>query len=51
MAQINAVPFFADVEEGTANIDLEHAESLINERTRALMVVHVAGLPVEMDRC
>lgn len=50
VAQINAVPVFADIEESTANIDFDHAETLVTSRTRAVMVVHIAGLPVDMER-
>jgi dTDP-4-amino-4,6-dideoxygalactose transaminase len=50
VAQINAIPVFADIEEETCNIDLDHAETLVTERTRALMVVHIGGLPVDMER-
>lgn len=47
---INAIPVFADVELETANIDFESAEKLVTEHTRAIMVVHFAGLPVDMDK-
>lgn len=47
---LNAVPVFADVEPDTANIDFDSAEKLVNAHTRALMVVHFAGLPVDMDK-
>lgn len=50
VTQINAVPVFADVERDTANIDLDSAEKLVNSRTRAIIVVHFAGLPVDMDK-
>jgi dTDP-4-amino-4,6-dideoxygalactose transaminase len=46
----NCVPIFVDMDENTFNIDLDHAESLITERTRAIVVVHFAGLPVDMDK-
>ncbi len=47
---LNAIPIFADVELDTANIDLDLAEKLVTDRTRAIMVVHFAGLPVDMDK-
>jgi dTDP-4-amino-4,6-dideoxygalactose transaminase len=47
---LNAIPVFADVEENSANIDFDSAEKLVNPRTRAIIVVHFAGLPVDMDK-
>jgi perosamine synthetase len=41
---------FVDSEPRTGNIDLDRIEPLINERTKALAVVHYLGLPVDMDR-
>jgi len=46
----NAVPVFADVEPETMNMDPDSAAGLITGRTRALMPVHIAGLPAAMDR-
>jgi perosamine synthetase len=45
-----ARPVFVDAEPRTGNIDLDHAESLVSGRTRAISVVHYLGLPVDMDR-
>jgi dTDP-4-amino-4,6-dideoxygalactose transaminase len=47
--QVNAIPIFADVDPDTANIDLADVERKITPRTRAIMPVHFAGLPVDMD--
>ncbi len=41
---------FADVDPETMNIDVEHVSRLINEKTKAIVVVHYGGLPCEMDR-
>jgi dTDP-4-amino-4,6-dideoxygalactose transaminase len=41
---------FVDVDLDTRNIDLEQMEAAIGPRTRAIMPVHFAGLPVDMDR-
>ena len=46
----NAKPVFVDIEENTFNMDLNHAESLVNEKTKAMVIVHFAGLPMDMDR-
>lgn len=45
----NAVPIFADVHPHTYNITAETIEPRITEKTRAIMVVHLAGNPCDMD--
>lgn len=45
-----ARPVFCDIREDTFNIDERKIESLITERTRAICVVHYAGVPCEMDK-
>ncbi len=45
-----AVPVFADVRPDTLNFDEERLEALITPRTRAIVVVHYAGIGCEMDR-
>ncbi len=47
---IGARPVFVDVDPRTRNIDLKALEDAITPRTRALMPVYLAGLPVDMDR-
>ncbi len=42
-------PVLVDVEPGTYNIDVARIESAITARTRAIMPVHFAGLPVDLD--
>jgi len=44
-----ATPRFVDVCPQTLNIDLKHAEECVSPRTRAVVVVHFAGLPCNMD--
>jgi dTDP-4-amino-4,6-dideoxygalactose transaminase len=44
-----AKPVFVDVDPITCNIDPSQLEKVITPRTRAIMVVHIAGLPAEMD--
>lgn len=44
-----AVPVFTDVRADTLNIDAELIRPAITERTRAIMVVHYAGVPCDMD--
>lgn len=45
----NAVPVFADIEEDTLNIDPREVERLIGRRTKAIVAVHYAGHPCDMD--
>jgi dTDP-4-amino-4,6-dideoxygalactose transaminase len=45
-----ATPVLVDSEPGTGLIDLDAAEAAITERTRAIMPVHLAGRPIDMDR-
>ena len=45
-----ATPVLVDSEPGTGLIDLEAAQEAITPRTRAIMPVHLAGRPIDMDR-
>jgi len=49
-AFVGATPVFADIDPDSYNMDLDHVETLINERTKAIIPVHFAGFPVDMDR-
>ena len=42
-------PLFCDVDPTTHNLDLGHVEGLINERTSAIIGVHVWGRPAYSD--
>ena len=44
-----ARPIFADIRPDTLNLDEAGLERLITPRTRAIVVVHYAGVPCEMD--
>lgn len=44
-----ATPRFVDADPVTWNMDVSQVEELISSRTRAIMAVHVYGLPVDMD--
>ena len=48
--QANAIPIFCDIEEETFNIDTEKIAALVNDKTKAIIPVHFAGLPCDMDR-
>ena len=45
----NAVPVFADVDLDTFNLDPAAVESAVTPRTRAVIPVHFAGQPADMD--
>jgi dTDP-4-amino-4,6-dideoxygalactose transaminase len=45
-----ATPVLVDSEPATGLIDLDAVEAAITPRTKALMPVHFAGRPVDMDR-
>jgi len=47
---VGAQPVFADVEPDTQNIDPDSVERMIGEATRAIICVHLAGLPCDMSR-
>ena len=47
---VGARPVFADVEADTLNLDPSAVERVITPRTRAILPVHFAGHPVEMER-
>jgi len=42
-------PVCVDVEPGTYNMDVTKIEKAITKKTRAIMPVHFAGLPVDLD--
>ena len=44
-----ATPVFADVRDGDLNIDPEHAAALVTERTKAVLPVHLAGQPCDLE--
>jgi len=44
-----AIPVFADIRPDTLNLDEAMLERLITPRTRAIVVVHYAGVGCEMD--
>jgi len=47
--QNNLVPVFVDVELGTYNIQTDHIENAISDRTKAIMVPHTLGNPANLD--
>jgi dTDP-4-amino-4,6-dideoxygalactose transaminase len=49
IVRTGARPVFVDVHLDSRNINLELVEAAITPRTRAILPVHFAGLPVDMD--
>ena len=45
----NAIPVFADIDPDTFNIDPKDIERKISPRTKAIIAVHMHGLPADMD--
>lgn len=48
--EVGATPVFADIDPVTHNIDLDQLEAAITPRTKAIIPVYLAGLPVDMAR-
>jgi len=46
----NAKPVIVDVEKDTHNIDIKKIESAITPKTKAIIPVHFAGQPCDMDQ-
>lgn len=45
----DAIPVLCDIEEDTHNIDVLKIESLVTDKTKAIIPVHFAGQPCDMD--
>jgi dTDP-4-amino-4,6-dideoxygalactose transaminase len=48
--EVGATPVFVDIDPVTRNIDLDQLEAAITPRTKAVIPVDLAGLPVDRDR-
>lgn len=46
---LGAKPVFADVDPDSQNIHVDSIKPLLNEKTKAIICVHLAGWPCEMD--
>ncbi len=47
---VGATPVFVDIEEDTYNVDPNKIEDAITPQTKAIIPVHYAGQPCDMDR-
>lgn len=45
----NAIPIFADIDPETFTLDPKDVEEKITDKTKAIIPVHLFGLPAEMD--
>jgi dTDP-4-amino-4,6-dideoxygalactose transaminase len=48
--EVGATPVFVDADSATRNIDLDLLEAAVTKKTRAVIPVDLAGLPVDRDR-
>ena len=49
VVRAGAIPVLIDCDSATYNMKVSDIEARITPRTRAIMVVHIFGLPVDMD--
>lgn len=45
-----AIPVFVDIDEQTQNMNPDKIEESISDRTKAILVTHIHGIPADMDR-
>lgn len=50
VVRIGAKPVLVDADPFTWNMDVNEIEKKITKRTKAIMVVHIYGLPVDLDQ-
>lgn len=48
--QAGGKPVFADINSDNYNIDIDQIEALITTKTKAILPVHFAGYPVDLDQ-
>lgn len=49
VSNVGATPVFVDIDPATYNIDPAKIDERVTERTKAVIAVHLYGLPAEMD--
>lgn len=50
IVNVGAIPIFVDIEKDSQNISLENIKAAITKNTIAIICVHLAGWPCEMDK-
>ncbi|MCX5982301.1 MAG: DegT/DnrJ/EryC1/StrS family aminotransferase [Nostocales cyanobacterium LacPavin_0920_SED1_MAG_38_18] len=48
ISSVGAIPVFVDIDATTFNLDVEKVAAAITSKTKAIMPVHLFGLPVDM---
>src|SRR5580698_2652775 len=48
--EVGATPVFADIDPRSHNIDMDQVAAAVTPRTRAIIPVHMCGLPCDMDK-
>jgi dTDP-4-amino-4,6-dideoxygalactose transaminase len=48
--EVGATPVFADIDPRSHNIDIDKVREAITPRTKAIIPVHMCGLPCDMDK-
>lgn len=46
----NSIPVFVDIDFDTMNVAVDQIEDAITPRTKAIIIVHLHGLPVDMEQ-
>lgn len=49
IGEIGAIPVFADIDAKSFNIDAEDVKRKITKATKAILIVHIFGMPADMD--
>lgn len=49
VANVGCLPILADIDTGTLNVTVETLEARVTDKSRAVIVVHYAGLPCDMS--
>jgi len=50
ISMIGAIPIFVDIDPGTYNINPEKIREAVTEKTKAIMPVHIFGMPCDMKQ-
>ena len=50
ISMLNAVPVFCDIDINTQNIDCNEIPNLITSKTKAILCVHLNGMPCDMTQ-
>lgn len=50
IVNVGATPVFADVDLNSQNITADSISKVLTKKTKAILVVHLAGFPAEMDQ-